>query len=320
MGIAILGLAETFDFTMKYPLVLFLAVCAFVLASCKKQDPVTLSDNTIPDYSAVPTILIQNYVNRLYIDLIGREPTDTEMDTDVQLLKDGGVSNSARLALIAKLMNDESDNGSGLSYKESFYTKFYNDQKGRYLNGSSESDLYEDYFRLVSIAQLDSLNNNELGYQVNMLEANKVKAVMDSRTELMNGSIQCNEMCWRMMFCVTYDDINMGTFNFINASFDNSLGRFPTEAELNGAFNAVENNISGELFGVVISSKVDFLNVLTNSYEFKEGLVRWLAQSLLARESTSAETVSYMTRLGSNFNFISVQQSILSSDEYAGFN
>jgi hypothetical protein len=305
---------------MKYLLLIFLGAFALTLTSCKKQDPEVLSNNTIPDYSAVPTILIQNYVNRLYIDLIGREPTDSEMNLDVQFLQDGELSTESRLVLITKLMTEENINISGSSYKESYYSKFYNDQKSLFLNGAAEADLFGDYYRLVSIAQLDSMNNDQIGYQVNLLEANKMKAVMDSREELKNGNILCNEMSRRMMFSYTYDEINMGTFNFINASFDNSLGRFPTTAELDGASNAIENNISGGLFGVVISSKNDFLNVLTNSYEFKEALVRRTAQSLLARESTSVEAVSFMALLGNNFNITSVQQSILSSDEYAGFN
>lgn len=305
---------------MKEKLILLICACSLVLASCKKEESVTFSDNTIPDYNAVPTIIVQNYVNRLFIDLIGREPTDAEMDTEVDALKAANLSNASRISLITKLMSDNNLNSTGSSYKENFYTKFYNDQKGRFLNGTSEADLYDDYYRMRSIAQLDSMNGNELGYQVNMLEANKVKAAIDSRTDLMNGTIQCNQMCLRMMFCVTYDDINMGTFNFINASFDNSLGRFPTEAEMNSAYSAVDNNISGELFGTVISTKIDFLNVLTTSTEFKEGLVRWMVNSLLARDASSAEAVAFMNMLGSNFNFIAVEQYILSSDEYAGFN
>ncbi len=46
--------------------------------SCKKDIEI-IADNDAPYYGELPTLLLENYVNRLYIDLIGREPLDAEM-------------------------------------------------------------------------------------------------------------------------------------------------------------------------------------------------------------------------------------------------
>lgn len=298
----------------------FALVCAMIVfSSCKKEEVEVYTDNEIPPYNDVSTLLVQNYVNRLYIDLIGREPTDAEMSRDVAQLRSGSLSLDARRALVQQLMFSEAPVDGDLSYAEAFYRKFYEDQKGRYLNGASEAEVEGEYEMWRLLAYNDSLNGNMIAYQVQVFEAAKVKAVLDARLQLRAQSITCAEMHRRMMFNSIYDDLNMNTFNFINATFDDSFGRFPTEAELSSAFPAVENSIAGTLFGSVIASKVDYLNVFVNSVEYREGLVRWMLNALLSRDPSTAETVFYLNLLGTNLNFTEVQKQILITDEYAGF-
>ena len=62
----------------------FIVLC---VSSCKK-DPDIISNNDAPYYGEISTLLLENYVNRIYIDLIGREPLDNEMLNDVQFLRD----------------------------------------------------------------------------------------------------------------------------------------------------------------------------------------------------------------------------------------
>ncbi len=54
-----------------------------------------------------------------------------------------------------------------------------------------------------------------------------------------------------------YDEINMNSANFINASFDDLYYRFPTLAEFDQAFPIIENNEAGQLFGEVVLKKDD---------------------------------------------------------------
>ena len=65
------------------------------LASCRKEE-VVFEDNTAPAYTGVPTVQVNNYVNRLFIDLIGREPLDAEMALEVDSLEAGGLSMATR--------------------------------------------------------------------------------------------------------------------------------------------------------------------------------------------------------------------------------
>ena len=295
-------------------------ILLFFSVSCKKdKEEVTFTGNKIPEYNQIPRLLIENYVNRLFIDLIGREPTDAEMIAEVDAMRATNASVESRTALVNKIMTSTAPLPGDGSYREAYVRKFYEDQKGRFLEGASDATLNDDYNLWKLLAYQDSLNGNMLGYQLFTLEANKVLAVIDSREELMNGEILFEEMCSRMMFNSLYDEINMNTFNFINASFDDCFARFPTQSEYEGVEDAIEFNGAGVLFGNAVNSKTEYLNVLVQSNEFDEGFVRWAYFAFLAREATSTEVFSRVQIYRQGSNYSGVQKEILISDEYAGF-
>jgi len=182
------------------------------------------------------------------------------------------------------------------SYAHAYNQKFYNDNKARFLEGTSENIIISEYNTYYYIAIQDSLNGNMLGYELQMAEANKLKDLYLSKRDLREGTINVVEMCRRMSFNLIYDEINMGSFNYINSCFDNMLYRYPTEAELAMCEPAVESSLGGQLFGIIISSKAEFLNALLLSEEYHEGMIRWVYLSLLSREPTSAEVYTLMNR------------------------
>ncbi|HOY29297.1 MAG TPA: hypothetical protein PLR96_10010, partial [Flavobacteriales bacterium] len=49
------------------------ALMALALVACKKEELVVRPDNEAPDYDGVASVVVRNYVNRLFIDLLGRE-------------------------------------------------------------------------------------------------------------------------------------------------------------------------------------------------------------------------------------------------------
>jgi hypothetical protein len=296
----------------------FFCFLLLAVSSCKKEEQIVFDDNTIPDYNNVPTLLVENYVNKLYIDLIGREPTDTEMAADVATLEAGALSAAARALVVNKLMYSIEE-ANGTPYTEAYFRKLYNDQKSRFLDAASEQVLESEYGLWRAVAYQDSLNGNLFGYEIIMMEANKVLDVLESRLELQNGTIQIDEMCRRMMYNSVYDDINMGSFNFINASFDDSFSRFPTQAEFDLVYNAIESNSAGVLFGTSVNNKVEYLQTLVANAAYDEGMIRWAYQTLLSREATSSEVFNRMSLFGPNHAIQAVQLFILSTDEYAGF-
>ena len=56
-----------------------------------------------------------------------------------------------------------------------------------------------------------------------LLEYNKLNDILKSEIQYRNGLISVSEYHRRMVYNSIYDDINMNTFNYINAIFDNLL-------------------------------------------------------------------------------------------------
>ena len=300
-------------------LLYFLITIALTFSSCKK-DPKFIPDNDAPYYGKhVPTVLVENYVNRLFIDLIGREPLDVEMELEVNALKKAELNVEARKKLISKLQEDTTFVEGDISYKHAYYRRLYDLTKVRLLEGASNDDLQGDINNFRQAAIKDSLNGNMVGYQINMEKLQKLQDVIDSEMQYFEGEIELAEMYARMLDNSIYDKINMNTFNFINASFDNLFFRFPTESEFYEAFDMVEYDQSGVILGKSGQSKNDYLNILVNSREFYEGLIRWSYLTLLAREPTSLEEDELMSGFYSDHDFQQVQMSIMISDEYANF-
>lgn len=300
--------------------ILGLIILSAAIVGCKKEtEVVTFTGNNIAPYDEVSTLLVENYVNRIYIDLIGREPTDVEMSADVTALESGDLTAVARMALVDKLMNNTTYIEGDSSFKHAYHLKFYEDHKARFLDGSSEGEMYEIYYLYYYISVQDSLAGNVLAYELTRAAANKMRAAIFSNQDLRNGLITVDEMCKRMCFNVLYDEINMNTFNYINATFDDLYFRYPTEAELEQAFPPIEYNGSGVLFGQVISDKEAYLNLLLSNTEFAEGMIRWAYSSLLSREPTTIEVYNLLDDFNNGQNIKAVQRAIAISDEYAGF-
>jgi len=295
-----------------------LSILCISLLACKKED-VVFENNTIPPYDEIPTVIVQNYVNRLFIDLIGREPLNTEMSAEVALLEAADLSTESRTTLVNKLIFNNSPLVGDSSYTFAYHIKLYDDLKARFLEGASEDVLSFEYgiFRGQAIA--DSINGNLSGYELNMVEANRIEALQNARSELMNGEILIDEMVKRMLINAIYDEINMNSFNFVNATFNDLFFRFPTSAELDAAYQIVEFNQPASLFGSLAQTKPEYVDLLVGSAEFDEGMIIWAYESLLARTPTSNEVFELVIPFSNNYNFIAVQRTILISDEYAGF-
>ena len=101
---------------------LYILIFLIGLLSCKKDIEI-INDNDAPYYGEIPTLLLENYVNRLYIDLLGREPLDTEMENYVQFLRDEDITLESRGDLIVKLQSDTSFIEGDSSYKFAYYHK-----------------------------------------------------------------------------------------------------------------------------------------------------------------------------------------------------
>ena len=297
---------------------LFLFACFLFSYSCKKKAGELVPDNDAPYYDGVPTILVQNYVNRLFIDLIGREPLDVEMDAEVKRLQDKSLDASSRISLIRKLQSDDAYLPGDSSYKYAYYNRFYESCKVKLIEAASNQYINGEISNYRSEAVKDSIAGDTASYNKNMLQVKILKEIIDCERQYRQDSIDIRVIFRRMMLNSIYDFINMNTFNFVNATFDDLFYRFPTQSEFTKAFAMVDGNPQ-KIFGKNGQSKSEYVDILINTNEFYEGIIRWIYKSLLAREPNSYETFSAMQTFSVNLDIQALQVRVMQSDEYANF-
>ena len=287
--------------------------------SCKK-DPEIILDNEAPYYAEIPTILLENYVNRMYIDLLGREPLDNEMLNDVQYLRDADVTIESRDSLLYKLQFDTTYIEGDSSYKFAYFHRMYEMIKVRLLEGASNAYIGQDLYNYYQEYLVDSIAGNMLEANKKLLNYNLLNSVLESELQYYNNEIEISEMHRRMIYNSVYDKINMNTFNFINAAFDNLLFRYPTQYEFNETYLMIEDNTAQVVLGSSGNNKEEFTHIICSTREFYEGVVVWMYGTLLARNPTSEETDILMQKFYYDHDLQWLQRQIMHSDEYAHFN
>jgi len=278
-----------------------------------------VSGNVPKTYENVSTVKVENYINRLYIDLLGREPLDRENDRDLGFLRAGNLSYDTRKLLITRLITDSIFVPGDSSYKRAYYQRIYDLSKARLLEGADE----EEFYGVIGNAQFGLKSARLLGDSIGVFSAmetiNKSINVLKSRRRYQLGLININDMYAFMINNDIYDVINMNSLNFVNASFDDMFFRFPTRDEFTIAYDIIETGKSGTLFGRLAGNKAEYCQMLVNSREFSEGIIKWCYLSLIGRDPTTQETYNLFKDFHTTKNLQKVQTQILLTDEYAHF-
>jgi len=297
---------------------LYIILLAFSFFACEKET-IIIPNNNAPNYDEIPTILLENYVNRLYIDLIGREPLDEEMNLDVQFLRDNNVTIESRDTLISKLQFDTTYVEGDISYKNAYFHRLYEMVKVRMIEGASNAYIENEMGIFLFFYEVDSLAGNLIGAHNNLINYYRLKDIIESESLYYNNFIDIKEMHRRMLNNAIYDQINMNTFNFVNAAFDNLLFRYPTQNEFNCSYSMIEDEIPQIVLGFSGSNKDDLINIICNSREFYEGIIHWSYLTLLARVPSTIETDYLMNDFYITCDFHKLQRYIMKTDEYAHF-
>jgi hypothetical protein len=298
---------------VRFPSLPCALIAGSLLISGCQPDDVRFEDNPVPYYDGVPTVIVDAYLTRVFIDLIGREPLTEELTAEREALRAGNLELDSRLELVQRLM------GSDPQYLPHYQRKLSNDLSARFLDGASWESMVGEVQFLRGLATQDSLQGNTAGYVHFTDLANRMEAALDGVEEWGNDEISWREVSQRYCYNTFYDDLNMNSFNFIHATFDDLFGRNPTEAEFEQAYTAVEYSSPAVLMGTGISNKEEFLTALVQDGEFDEGAIRWWGEHLLIRPITTAEVSAWRTVVGPAVDIQALQRILITSDEYADF-
>lgn len=296
---------------IKATLSVILLNILFVLPSCKKDEilheNLVIDNNTPPENNGISTLQLHNYINNIYIDLFGRAPTDSELQDKSDFMRSNDFNEEARGIIIDELM------------AEYEYYKNINILTSQKMLVDVDSitityqiDLFE-YFIYLNELSGDTLFNAFYEYEIFKLEK-----LLNAPIDLYEGTIGIDEYMKRFIFNNFYDEVNMGSLNFVIACFENLFHRAPTDEELSDGINMVDG-VSSQLFLIDGNTKEEFIDIVTTHAEFYQGQVLEAYSTLLARSPNSWEMNEYTQMIGEDNNFNRVKKIIMQSEEYAGF-
>lgn len=273
-----------------------------IICACGK-DPIIIDGNTPPPDSTIEIAITDNYINKLYISMLGREPSEVEFNSAKALLAED-VTIENRNALIDIVHSNE-------KYYDNLFDIYRND----YLNGGDTVELREEY--IEPYADLIENETNPIILEIYQEEYQELIALYNLGEDLKNGSINTVQAHNRCVNNLVYDDINMGTENYVVSMFQNFLHRYPTIDELELASTMVDGEQSS-CFGENGDSKADFNSIFFSHYGYFEGVVIDAYRKLLFRDPTSSEASSLTVSFMSDYNYKELQKHLLASDEFLG--
>ncbi len=248
-----------------------------IISSCTKFEDVIVDGNTHPNDPTIENTVIENYVNKLYISTIGREPTKIEFDDNFETLREANLSQQSREIVIDKVLD-----------KAEYFNNLFKIESANILNGVDTAMINERYYLykyfLMNASGFDSIY---IGYEFERLSVLK-QALPDFNA----GIITNTELYKRMVNNNFFDEINMGTENFVVAMFQHFLLRYPTGAEVENAKTMVDDG-NATVFFETGNGKDDFISIFFSSDEYYTGQTSILFNRYLFRNPSSEDSVNY---------------------------
>lgn len=292
------------NFSMRF-LLLFSLSALLLFGSCTKREERVIPGNIAPPDNTIPNSLKVNFINKLYIGLLGREPENDEFEVAKYILDASNFSKASRANLVDIVLGNSI-----------FYDREYEIMRGDLLNSTDTlqiNDMIQTFqFLLASPAYMQQ-------WPLIQVELDKLIILKNAPSDLKNGSISIKKMqeigCNNFFF----DNINMGSTNFVIATFQHLLLRNPTTFETEEGVKLVEG-FSGTLFLNTGNSKTNYFSIFFNSPDYCEGQVKLLFTRFLFRLPKSEEAVYFTNLYIAEFDYKQLIKEILITDEYANIN
>ncbi|MCS6935794.1 MAG: hypothetical protein NZM35_11710 [Chitinophagales bacterium] len=282
---------------------LLLTGMLILTSTCTKYDDKLITGNVPPPDGTIDSATILLYIHRTYVHVIGREPLNTELQQARQLLSQNNFSTDDRKQYLDQLLA-----------KPEYYRNQYNTSRGEYLQQYDSLDFETQLFIFNQLLQQPEYAPF---YGLIQHEINRLNAIKNALNDLSNGTLDHKGMLRRMVDNYFYDQINMGTENFVISTFQHFLFRYPTASELSNAKTMVDGN-TAVLFLQFGKNKNDYLNIFFNTPDFYEGQVRYVYRKYLYRDATPAEMAHYGKMYRETGNYKVLLREVLSLPEFAG--
>jgi len=280
-----------------------LLLVVFLVASCKKYEEETITGNQPPPDGTISSVLIENYVNKVYISVLGRKASDAEFNSGKNLLAQNNLSASSRQQFLDEVFDN-------YEYKVNLYEK----AKIELLNNldTTEIVIFIGVFNTLLADSAYMASWDLLQHEIDKLELMQQISI-DLELDTIN-EIGLFKRCCNNYF---YDQINMGSLNYVVSLFQHFLDRYPTDNELTEGIKMVDGG-SANLFLQSGTSRNDLIQIFFSSSDYYEGQVRLYYKRYLFREPNSVEMGTATQQYISTGDYRQMQKNILSSNEYIG--
>jgi len=286
--------------TQKIVLILFL----FVLTqSCKKESLETIPNNKAPNDLTVESTTIERYITRTYIRTLGREPDSLEALNAKAELIEANLDSTSRANFLNTIFSDPA-----------YLPNLYEQNKINLLNNVDTAE-FTFWIAIFNNVLQDTTAIFQWPYIQS--EIDRLTLLQEAYADFTSGTIDIRELQKRMCNNYLYDQINMGSANFVISTFQHLINRNPTNSEQISGITMVEG-INSVIFLQSGQTKSDYLNILINASNYYEAQVVLLYQKYLDRLPTSYEMTTGTMLYSSTNDYTAVQKKILSSNEFIG--
>ncbi len=276
---------------------------AITFSACKKSEIEQVTFNEPPPDETISNVVIENYINRTYILTLGREPDTSEFNSAKALLTASNMDSTSRRVFLDDVFNDAD-----------FRPHVYDENRNKLLNFTDTAE-FSQWIYIFELFLADT--SQQVLWPYFQYELDRMNAMRDAYDEYVNDSIEIDELQRRMCNNYIYDQINMGSANFVISTFMQLINRNPTSAEQLAGVSMVDGN-NAVLFLHSGSSKEDYLDIFTHSSNYFEGQVVFMYLKYLNRNPTTIEMADGTLKYSTTGDFTVVQKDILSTNEFIG--
>lgn len=278
-----------------------LLLVLMMLPGCRQSETLIIPDNTAPPDRTEKSFNRESYINRVYISLMGRKPGAAELQQVEALIPAAAPTTEQLRAFLSSLMS-----------QQDYRMRAYDNARIDYLNNLDTSEIS----RMIGTFELIlSGTTDPFVIQLANREIQLLRDMQNIPSDMQAGILTRKGMHRRCIHNWFYDQINMGSANFVISSFLNFFFRQPSEAEQTNGVRMVDG-ASASILLQTGSSKSDYLDIFFNSMDYAEGQVRDAYKRYLFREPTVNELSSLSVQFHQSQNYEDLQKHILSSPEY----
>ncbi len=281
----------------------FFFLIASLISSCTKTEDVYITGNVPPPDHTIDSSVMNIYVNKAYINLLGREPVGSEKPDGVAILRQNNFSDDNRKQFIATLFG-----------KPEYVRNLYNVANNEYLRNTDSLEIEQQLFVFYNAL---SMPQYAAFFPMINFEVARLDTLKKALSNMYAGTMDYRGLLSRMTNNYFYDQINMGSENFVISTYQNFLFRYPSGSELAAGKIMVDGNTS-TAFLKVGKSKYDYISIFFYTDDYYEGQVRFIFKKYLFREPTSGEIYFYANIYKTSNDYQELQKAIFSTSEYAG--